>query len=153
MVPNWVEETPPPPTELPSQGSSVSQPTAQGRRLLGSNLRGAFRATWVSLASLGVNEVDYCRYPDREIQLQWLRYYLEAQKGTAPTPREVERLYAQVNKFALVSAWTCHQLPCYWLPLRAQGQLFLVSEGFCRHAMKRHDQATWVERGLFCLTA
>ncbi|XP_063128534.1 ethanolamine kinase 2 isoform X1 [Rattus norvegicus] len=51
----------------------------------------------------GVNEVDYCRYPAREIQLQWLRYYLEAQKGTAASPREVERLYAQVNKFALAS--------------------------------------------------
>ncbi|CAO2617992.1 Ethanolamine kinase 2, partial [Lemmus lemmus] len=52
---------------------------------------------------VGVNEVDYCPYPAQEIQLQWLRYYLEAQKGTAATPREVERLYALVNKFALVS--------------------------------------------------
>jgi ethanolamine kinase len=51
-----------------------------------------------------VNEVDYCRYPVRETQLQWLRYYLQAQKGMAVTPREVERLYVQVNKFALVSA-------------------------------------------------
>ena len=30
--------------------------------------------------------------------------YLQAQNGTAVTPREVERLYVQVNKFALVSA-------------------------------------------------
>lgn len=52
----------------------------------------------------GVNEVDYCWYPGRETQLQWLRYYLQAQKGMAVTPREVERLYVQVNKFALVSA-------------------------------------------------
>lgn len=51
-----------------------------------------------------MNEVDYSRYPARETQLQWLRYYLQAQKGTAVTPREVERLYVQVNKFALVSA-------------------------------------------------
>ncbi|XP_070934719.1 ethanolamine kinase 2 isoform X3 [Macaca nemestrina] len=50
----------------------------------------------------GVNEVDYCLYPARETQLQWLRYYLQAQKGMAVTPREVERLYVQVNKFALV---------------------------------------------------
>ncbi|XP_077809473.1 ethanolamine kinase 2 isoform X4 [Macaca mulatta] len=49
----------------------------------------------------GVNEVDYCLYPARETQLQWLRYYLQAQKGMAVTPREVERLYVQVNKFAL----------------------------------------------------
>ena len=52
----------------------------------------------------GVNEVDYCRYPGRDTQLQWLSYYLQAQKGMAVTPREVERLYVQVNKFALVSA-------------------------------------------------
>uniref|UniRef100_A0A5F9C5Q8 ethanolamine kinase n=1 Tax=Oryctolagus cuniculus TaxID=9986 RepID=A0A5F9C5Q8_RABIT len=51
----------------------------------------------------GVNEVDYCRYPARETQLQWLHYYLQAQKDSAVTPREVERLYVQVNKFALAS--------------------------------------------------
>ena len=51
-----------------------------------------------------MNEVDYSRYPARETQLQWLRYYLQAQKGAAVAPREVERLYVQVNKFALVSA-------------------------------------------------
>ncbi|XP_016043656.1 ethanolamine kinase 2 isoform X3 [Erinaceus europaeus] len=51
----------------------------------------------------GVNEVDYCRYPSRDTQLQWLHYYLQAQKGVAVTPREVERLYVQVNKFALAS--------------------------------------------------
>lgn len=101
---SWVGETPLP-TKLSSQGHSPGQPTSLGRRLLGSNQRGAFPATSVSLPCLvGVNEVDYCWYPAREIQLQWLRYYLEAQKGTAATPREVERLYAQVNKFALVSA-------------------------------------------------
>ncbi|XP_004028266.2 ethanolamine kinase 2 isoform X2 [Gorilla gorilla gorilla] len=49
----------------------------------------------------GVNEVDYCLYPARETQLQWLHYYLQAQKGMAVTPREVQRLYVQVNKFAL----------------------------------------------------
>lgn len=48
--------------------------------------------------------MDYGRYPARETQLQWLRYYLQAQKGMAVTSREVDRLYVQVNKFALVSA-------------------------------------------------
>lgn len=50
-----------------------------------------------------MNEVDYCLYPSRETQLQWLRYYLQAQKGMAVTSSEVQRLYVQVNKFALVS--------------------------------------------------
>lgn len=61
-------------------------------------------SVWPAFPS-GVNEVDYSRYPARETQLQWLLYYLQAQKGTAVTPREVERLYVQVNKFALVSAY------------------------------------------------
>lgn len=55
--------------------------------------------------------MDYSRYPARETQLQWLRYYLQAQKGTAVTPREVERLYVQVNKFALVSAGAGREEP------------------------------------------
>ncbi|CAO2618022.1 Ethanolamine kinase 2, partial [Lemmus lemmus] len=41
----------------------------------------------------GVNEVDYCRYPAQEIQLQWLCYYVEAQKGTAATPREASHFF------------------------------------------------------------
>lgn len=56
------------------------------------------------LSPSGVSEVDYSRYPARETQLQWLRFYLQAQKGMAVTSREVDRLYVQVNKFALVSA-------------------------------------------------
>lgn len=56
----------------------------------------------------GLNEVDYSHYPDRAFQLQWLRSYLEAykeHKGQAGevTDREVEIIYVQVNRFALVS--------------------------------------------------
>lgn len=71
----------------------------------------SFSSDFCLTCPLGVNEVDYSRYPAREIQLQWLRYYLEAQKGTAASPREVEQLYVQVNKFALVSTGTRHSLP------------------------------------------
>ncbi|XP_052592931.1 ethanolamine kinase 2 isoform X2 [Peromyscus californicus insignis] len=82
----------------------------------------------------GVNEVDYCRYPDREIQLQWLHYYLEAQKGAAPTPREVERLYAQVNKFALASHF-------FWgLWALIQNQYSTISFDFLRYAVIRFSQ-------------
>lgn len=75
----------------------------------------------------GVNEVDYCWYPARETQLQWLRYYLQAQKGMAVTPREVERLYVQVNKFALVSAcdWKGWGKESWEEGLRAHPQLLL----------------------------
>lgn len=56
----------------------------------------------------GLNEVDYSHYPDRAFQLQWLRSYLEAYKdhkgqSDEVTDSEVEVLYVQVNRFALVS--------------------------------------------------
>lgn len=56
---------------------------------------------------LGLNEVDYSHYPERPFQLEWLRSYLEAYKEHKGqdgdvTDREVEILYVQVNKFALV---------------------------------------------------
>ena len=60
----------------------------------------------------GLNEVDYSHYPQRAFQLEWLRAYLEAYKdhkgqGIDVTDREVEILYVQVNRFALVSIRTC----------------------------------------------
>lgn len=58
--------------------------------------------------SSGVSDVDYSLYPDRELQSQWLRSYLEAYKeykgfGSDVTEKEVETLFIQVNQFALVS--------------------------------------------------
>ncbi|KAF3859490.1 hypothetical protein F7725_021889 [Dissostichus mawsoni] len=55
----------------------------------------------------GLNEVDYSHYPQRAFQLEWLRSYLEAFKenkgqGSVVTDREVDTLYVQVNKFALI---------------------------------------------------
>lgn len=57
---------------------------------------------------LGLNEVDYSHYPERAFQLQWFRSYLEAyneykDQNSAVSDKEVEILYVQVNKFALVS--------------------------------------------------
>lgn len=59
-------------------------------------------------STIGVSDVDYSLYPDRELQGQWLRSYLEAYKeykgfGTEVTEKEVEILFIQVNQFALVS--------------------------------------------------
>ena len=52
--------------------------------------------------------MDYSLYPERSLQLQWLRAYLEAYKeyvrqGPEVSNTEVEVLYVQVNRFALVS--------------------------------------------------
>jgi hypothetical protein len=51
--------------------------------------------------------VDYSHYPDKSLQQEWLRAYLEAYKehkgqGGPVTDREVEVLYVQVNRFTLV---------------------------------------------------
>ncbi|KAI1888142.1 hypothetical protein AGOR_G00181990 [Albula goreensis] len=56
----------------------------------------------------GLNEVDYSQYPGRDLQLLWLRAYLEAYKeykdqSAEVTQTEVEVLYVQVNRFALAS--------------------------------------------------
>ncbi|XP_041113370.1 ethanolamine kinase 1-like [Polyodon spathula] len=56
----------------------------------------------------GINEVDYSRYPSKELQMQWLKAYLESYKeykgqGSQVSEQEVEVLYVQVNQFALAS--------------------------------------------------
>ncbi|XP_051889993.1 ethanolamine kinase 1 [Pristis pectinata] len=56
----------------------------------------------------GINEVDYSLYPDKGIQLKWLKSYLEAYKeykglSAEITEKDVEELYIQVNLFALAS--------------------------------------------------
>ncbi|RXM97234.1 Ethanolamine kinase 1 [Acipenser ruthenus] len=56
----------------------------------------------------GINEVDYSRYPSKELQMQWLKAYLESYKeykgqGSQVSEKEVEVLYVQVNQFALAS--------------------------------------------------
>lgn len=66
----------------------------------------------------GVDEVDYSRYPSKDFQLTWLRNYLQAEKelqGVPPTDvldRDVERLYVQANKFALVSYYASLERYC-----------------------------------------
>ena len=57
----------------------------------------------------GVDVVDYALYPDKDYQMEWLRTFLELRnkrdgKPTEPvTDAQVEKLYVQTNKFALVS--------------------------------------------------
>ncbi|KAL3279347.1 hypothetical protein HHI36_016854, partial [Cryptolaemus montrouzieri] len=52
----------------------------------------------------GVNDVDYSRYPKKELQLDWLRTYLMEYKGKSTvSDHEIEVLYVQVNKFALAA--------------------------------------------------
>ena len=55
----------------------------------------------------GIEVVDYSLYPDKDLQLKWLRAFLVAWREAQNIPNEVterdlEVLYVKVNKFALV---------------------------------------------------
>ncbi|KAF4114654.1 hypothetical protein G5714_004877 [Onychostoma macrolepis] len=87
----------------------------------------------------GLNEVDYTLYPGRELQLQWLRAYLEAYKeyksqGTRVSNTEVEVLYVQVNRFALASHF-------FWgLWALIQAQYSTIDFDFLGYAVLRFSQ-------------
>lgn len=56
----------------------------------------------------GMAEPDFSLYPSRDMQMEWLRIYLQAFKlftknsEEEVSQQELETLYVQVNKFALV---------------------------------------------------
>lgn len=87
----------------------------------------------------GLNEVDYTLYPSRELQLQWLRAYLEAYKeyksqGKQVSNTEVEVLYVQVNRFALASHF-------FWgLWALIQAQYSTIDFDFLGYAVLRFNQ-------------
>lgn len=65
-----------------------------------------------SLVLSGMAELDYGLYPSREMQMDWLKEYLQAyklftKKTEEVNQRELETLYVQVNKFALVRRKLC----------------------------------------------
>ncbi|XP_042320231.1 ethanolamine kinase 2 [Sceloporus undulatus] len=98
----------------------------------------------------GLNEVDYSLYPSKEVQMQWLRYYLQAYKklgqenqeegsksrgeSRAVPEEELESLYVQVNQFALAShfLWACWGL--------IQAQFSTIDFNFARYADIRFKQ-------------
>uniref|UniRef100_A0AAY4AXT1 ethanolamine kinase n=1 Tax=Denticeps clupeoides TaxID=299321 RepID=A0AAY4AXT1_9TELE len=87
----------------------------------------------------GLSDVDYSFYPDRTLQLQWLRAYLEAYKehkgqGTEVSDTEVEVLYVQVNRFALASHF-------FWgLWALIQAQYSTIDFDFLGYAVLRFSQ-------------
>ncbi|XP_072528964.1 ethanolamine kinase 1 [Salminus brasiliensis] len=87
----------------------------------------------------GLNEVDYSLYPERSLQLQWLRAYLEAYKeyknqGAKVSNNEVEVLYVQVNRFALASHF-------FWgLWALIQAQYSTIDFDFLGYAVLRFSQ-------------
>lgn len=53
---------------------------------------------------LGINEIDYTKYPTKEFQWSWLRIYLSVLRDIQIVcDRDIHNLYVQVNQFALAS--------------------------------------------------
>ncbi|XP_065837291.1 ethanolamine kinase 1-like isoform X2 [Oscarella lobularis] len=48
----------------------------------------------------GINDVDYNLYPDKDLQMKWLKAYLKETNGSESS---LDGLYVEVNKFALAS--------------------------------------------------
>ncbi|XP_064417350.1 ethanolamine kinase 1 [Latimeria chalumnae] len=100
----------------------------------------------------GVNEVDYTLYPDRELQMQWLRTYLEAFNnykglGTEVTETDVEILYSQVNQFALASHF-------FWgLWALIQAKYSTIDFDFLGYAVVRFNQYFKMKPGVTALKA
>lgn len=67
----------------------------------------------------GVTEVDYSRYPDKDLQMDWLRIYLAELNDQEPSDSEVRTLYVQVNKFALAA----HFMWAVWALVQAEHSL------------------------------
>ncbi|XP_017787130.1 PREDICTED: ethanolamine kinase [Nicrophorus vespilloides] len=52
---------------------------------------------------VGLDSIDYAKYPGKEFQYAWLKEYLTVFKKGEVSDEDVERLYVQVNQFALAS--------------------------------------------------
>lgn len=100
----------------------------------------------------GTTEVDFSLYPGREFQLKWCRVYLDAYLGRERGPAtelDIERLFVQVNQFALAS----HFLWLIWGLIQAEHSTidfdFLkFSSNRYREFSKRKDEflaLTWGE--------
>lgn len=85
----------------------------------------------------GVDELDFSRYPDKEYQLDWLRYYLQQKavhEGKQPdtvTDRDVEICYMKTNKFALAA----HLFWGIWALVQEKNSL--IDFGFLDYAQQK----------------
>lgn len=62
------------------------------------------------------SQIDYTKYPSKEYQIAWIKVYLEEFYGRNVNDEEVEKLYKDVNKFALSS----HFLWSLWSLIQAE---------------------------------
>lgn len=82
----------------------------------------------------GIDEADFSLYPNREFQLKWLSVYLREFAGGEPEPQALQRLFVQVNQFALAS----HFLWCIWGLIQAEHSA--IDFDFLIFAANRHRE-------------
>ncbi|XP_059615570.1 ethanolamine kinase [Phlebotomus argentipes] len=83
----------------------------------------------------GIDEIDYSRYPSRDLQMQWLRVYLETfMHPQNVSDTDLERLYVQVNQFALAS----HLFWTVWALIQAEHST--IEFDFVQFAQIRHGE-------------
>lgn len=51
----------------------------------------------------GLDITNFDGFPSKELQIDWLRYYLNEFNARESTDEEIEQLYVEVNQFVLVS--------------------------------------------------
>ncbi|KAK7915510.1 hypothetical protein WMY93_011271 [Mugilogobius chulae] len=87
----------------------------------------------------GMAEPDFDLYPSRDMQMDWLRVYLQAyklftNKSEEVSQQEVDTLYVQVNKFALAS----HFFWGFWALIQAKYSS--IDFDFLGYAVLRFNQ-------------
>ncbi|XP_072390670.1 ethanolamine kinase [Diabrotica undecimpunctata] len=52
---------------------------------------------------VGIDEIDYSLYPNKDFQTKWIKVYLKEYNGQEPSSKEIEKMYVQINKSSLVT--------------------------------------------------
>lgn len=61
-----------------------------------------------AIGIVGMTDIDFSLYPPKEYQLKWITEYLthyHLNDTTSVTDEYVNKLYAAVNKYALIAHW------------------------------------------------
>ncbi|GAB0096001.1 Ethanolamine kinase [Sergentomyia squamirostris] len=84
---------------------------------------------------VGIDEIDYSIYPSRDFQMKWLRVYLETfSHPQTISQSDLNRLYVQVNKFALAS----HLFWTVWSLIQAEHST--IDFDFVQYAEIRYEE-------------
>ncbi|XP_022919558.2 ethanolamine kinase-like [Onthophagus taurus] len=79
----------------------------------------------------GVDDVDYSYYPNKQLQCDWLKTYLEEFSDKIVTECDIEELYVMVNKYALAA----HLFWGIWCLIQAEHSY--IDFDFLKYAQQR----------------